>query len=90
MKNIFHLTTAFDTVGTMGKTALDVALTCDVLAPRKDSPSLTSIATSVKLDDVSVGFVDIEKWRLPKNKQADDPRCFEQTVSLCKTTITVL
>ncbi|KAJ4255899.1 hypothetical protein NW757_004522 [Fusarium falciforme] len=33
----------------------------------------------MRLEDVSVGFVDIEKWRLPAGTQVDDPKYFEQT-----------
>ena len=82
MKGIFHLTASFDTVGAIGKTALDVALACDALLPTKEGVALGSIAASAELGDICVGFLDIEKWRLPAHTQADDPRYFEQTVRL--------
>ncbi|CAM1505655.1 Fc.00g112920.m01.CDS01 [Cosmosporella sp. VM-42] len=79
MKGVFHLTASFDAVGAIGKTSLDVALACDALLPSKDGMNLGSVAASVELGDVCVGFLDIEKWRLPAHTQVNDPRYFEQT-----------
>lgn len=81
------MTACFDTVGPMGKSALDVALAADALLSHGDGPILASIASSVKLTEVSVGFVDIEKRRLPAGKQVDDPKYVEQTVILPALTV---
>ncbi|KAM5347848.1 hypothetical protein ACJ41O_007672 [Fusarium nematophilum] len=79
LDGIMEVTACFDTVGAMGKSALDVALACDAISTLENVPSLASFASSVKLDDVSVGFVDIERWRLPAHTQNQDPKYFEQT-----------
>ncbi|KAJ9137774.1 Amidase signature domain [Coniochaeta hoffmannii] len=76
---IMEVTSCFDTVGAMGKSALDVALTCDALLEPNSTPKLESVASRVDLADVSVGFVDIEKWRLPRHTQTGDPKYYEQT-----------
>lgn len=78
MKSVFSLTASFDTIGAMGKSALDVALICDTLL---DKSSLAAAARTVKVQDLCVGFVDIEKGRLPKHTQPQDPKYFQQTVS---------
>lgn len=83
MTGVMELTACFDTLGAFGKSALDVALTCDALLASHTGTSLASSVSSMKLEDVSVGFVDIEKWRLPAGTQVDDPKYFEQTVSTC-------
>lgn len=79
LTGIMEVTACFDTVGAFGKSALDVALVCDALSVTKDGSNLASFASSVNLKDVSVGFVDIEKWRLPAHTQIGDPKYFEQT-----------
>lgn len=76
-----QLTANLDTLGTFGKTALDVALGCDALATSDQGPTLASFVSSMKLEDVSVGFVDIETWRLPTRTRNHDPKYLEQTVS---------
>jgi amidase len=79
LKGVFHLTRCLDTIGAMGKSAFDVALTCDVLLPANDQSSLGKAAGSVDLKSLSIGFVDIELWRLPKDTQVQDPEYFSQT-----------
>ncbi|KAJ4326972.1 hypothetical protein N0V84_002585 [Fusarium piperis] len=79
MEGILELTACLDTLGTFGKTALDVALGCDALSTSSQGPTLASFVSSMKLQDVSVGFVDIEKWRLPAGTGNDDPKYLEQT-----------
>ncbi|KAI8723213.1 Amidase domain-containing protein [Fusarium sp. LHS14.1] len=79
MEGVMQLTDCFDTLGTFGKSALDVALGCDALATSSKSSSLASCVSSMKFENISVGFVDIEKWRLPAGTQDDDPKYFEQT-----------
>ncbi|EEU40698.1 uncharacterized protein NECHADRAFT_76112 [Fusarium vanettenii 77-13-4] len=79
MTGVMELTACFDTLGAFGKSALDVALACDALLASHSGTSLASSVSSMKLEDVSVGFVDIEKWRLPAGTQVDDPKYFEQT-----------
>ena len=71
------MASSFDTVGAMGKSARDVALICDTLLAES---SLAVAASSVKVQEISVGFVDIEKWRLPAHTQLQDPEYFQQTV----------
>ncbi|KAI8685508.1 hypothetical protein NCS55_00223300 [Fusarium keratoplasticum] len=79
MTGVMELTACFDTLGAFGKSALDVALACDALLASHSGTSLASSVSSMRLEDVSVGFVDIEKWRLPAGTQVDDPKHFEQT-----------
>lgn len=81
LTGIMEVTACFDTVGGMGKTPLDVALTSDALLGSAEGASLASVASSVEFGRVSVGFVDIEKWRLPAGTQEDDPEYLQQTVS---------
>ena len=57
---------------------MDVALVCDALVGQS---SLAAAARSTKVQEISVGFVDIEKWRLPAHTQHQDPKYFRQTVS---------
>lgn len=57
---------------------MDVALICDTLLA---GSSLAVAASSAKVQEISVGFVDIEKWRLPAHTQRQDPEYFQQTVS---------
>ncbi|KAF4513450.1 hypothetical protein G6O67_000720 [Ophiocordyceps sinensis] len=79
LTGIMEVTACFDTVGGMGKTPLDVALTSDALLGSAEGASLASVASSVEFGRVSVGFVDIEKWRLPAGTQEDDPEYLQQT-----------
>ncbi|KAL6353553.1 hypothetical protein LRP88_14049 [Fusarium phalaenopsidis] len=79
MTGVMELTACFDTPGAFGKSALDVALACDALLASHSGTSLASSVSSMRLEDVSVAFVDIEKWRLPAGTQVDDPKYFEQT-----------
>lgn len=72
---------SFDTLGAFGKSALDVASACDAMRTTDIEPTLAAIASSVSLSDVTVGFVDIDKWRLPAHTQSGDPEYYEQTVS---------
>ncbi|KAM4063679.1 amidase [Hirsutella rhossiliensis] len=78
LTGIMEVTACFDTVGGMGKTPLDVALTSDALLGPAEGASLASVASSVDFGDVSVGFVDIEKWRLPAGTQEDDPEYLQE------------
>ncbi|ORY01268.1 amidase signature domain-containing protein [Clohesyomyces aquaticus] len=64
LREVFALTRCFDTVRAMGKSARDVAM---------DS------VEDVDVEDIAVGFVDIETWRLPKDVQGQDPEYFAQT-----------
>lgn len=80
LKGVLHVTACFDTVGAMGKTPKDVALTCDSFRPEGKSGLLADATAHVKPEEISVGFVDIELWRLPKDCQVQDPKYFEQTV----------
>ncbi|WAO85009.1 Hypothetical protein NCS54_00224200 [Fusarium falciforme] len=82
MTGVMELTACFDTLGAFGKSALDVALACDALLASHSGTSLASSVASMRLEDVSVGFVDIEKWRLPAGTQVDDPKYFEQTIRI--------
>ncbi|RMJ11706.1 hypothetical protein CDV36_008675 [Fusarium kuroshium] len=78
MEGILQLTASLDTVSTFGKTALDVALACDALATSSEGPTLASFVSSMEFEDVSVGFVDLKKWRLPAHIQKFGPKYFEQ------------
>ncbi|RSL71899.1 hypothetical protein CEP54_001161 [Fusarium duplospermum] len=79
MEGILQLTASLDTLSTFGKTTLDVALACDALATSSEGPTLASLVSSMEFEDVSVGFVDLKKWRLPAHIQKFGPKYFEQT-----------
>lgn len=80
LRGVLALTPYFDTVGAMGKSAVDVALACDALLARRETPSLASLAASADLSGMTIGFLDIEKWRLPAEAQNPDPTYYEKTV----------
>lgn len=80
LEGVLTLTPYFDTVGAMGKSAMDVALACDALLTEKTVPSLASFAESADFREMTIGFVDIERWRLPLEAQNPDPEYYEQTV----------
>ncbi|KAH8779991.1 amidase signature domain-containing protein [Diaporthe sp. PMI_573] len=80
LRGVLSLTPFFDTVGAMGKSALDVALACDALSGRKETtPSLASQVASANLSEMAIGFLDIEKWRLPAEAQNSDPAYYAET-----------
>lgn len=80
LDGVLHLTREFDTISAMGKTALDVALATDALRAVKSEPDLVSVVCSAKAQNLCVGFLDIEQWRLPADFQVQDPEYFKQTV----------
>ncbi|KAI1326312.1 amidase signature domain-containing protein [Xylariaceae sp. FL0255] len=82
LNGLFHSTLSFDTVGAVGKTSLDAALACDALLSneKSDVPPLASVARLAKPHDLPVGFVYIEKWRLPSQKQTQDQVSLEQSL----------
>lgn len=97
MQGIFHLTRSFDTIGAMAKAPIDVAMICDILVSRGEvaaaaaaataGPTLAEAATMAKSEELGVGFLDIEKWRLPKTHQDASPEYLAQTVGCCHFTL---
>lgn len=80
LRGVLALTPYFDTIGAMGKSALGVALACDALLARKETPTLASMAATANLSEMTIGFLDIERWRLPAEAQNPDPDYYEETV----------
>lgn len=82
MEGVWQVASSFDTAGGMAKSPLDPALLSDVLLQHTntDRPSLAE-AMQNNGDGISVGFVDIELWRLPPEARGDVPGYNEQSVS---------
>ena len=82
MEGVWQVSASFDAVGGMAKSTLDLALLSDVLLQSTD-PLRPSLANSrhKTCNGISVGFVDIELWRLPTDVGGDVPGYREQSVS---------
>jgi amidase len=82
MEGAWQVAASFDTAGGMAKTVLDSSLLSDVLL-QQINPARPSLVGAMREDweEISVGFVDIELWRLPAEVRGDVPRYNEQTVS---------
>jgi amidase len=82
MNGIYRISTNFDSIGAMGKSALDVALVSDILLSKKEqSRKLADSATKDQAGKgLSIAFVDIEKWRFPEDLRKFVPGYMEQTV----------
>lgn len=81
MQGVWQVAASFDTAGGMAKTTLDLALFSDVLL-QQANPSRTSLVRAMQenWDVISVGFVDIELWRLPSEARGDVSGYNEQSV----------
>ncbi|KAF2806717.1 amidase signature enzyme [Mytilinidion resinicola] len=66
MDGVWQVAASFDSAGGMAKSVLDLALLSTVLLQQKD-PGRPSLVDAMQEDwkGISVGFVDIELWRLP-------------------------
>ena len=83
MEGVWQVAASFDTAGGMAKSPLDLAVLSDILLQQTnpDRPSLVE-AIQNGSDGISVGFVDIELWRLPPEARGDVPGYNEQSVSI--------
>jgi amidase len=83
MEGAWQVAASFDTAGGMAKSAMDLAMLSDVLLQQANPtrPSLVD-AMQESWEGFSVGFVDIELWRLPPEARGDVPGYNEQSVSI--------
>ncbi|KAF2657867.1 amidase signature enzyme [Lophiostoma macrostomum CBS 122681] len=81
MEGVWQVAASFDTAGGMAKSVLDLALLSDVLL-RQTSPGRKSLVNAMQKDwnGISVGFVDINLWRLPPEVRDPVPGYDEQCV----------
>lgn len=81
MEGVWQVARSFDTAGAMAKSVLDLAQISDILLHRVTGMKSTlTDAIKKEWQGISVGFVDIEKWRLPPNAQHYSKEYNEQTV----------
>ena len=82
MAGVWQVAASFDAAGGMAKSALDLALLSDVLL-QQTNPARSSLVNAMHegRERISVGFVDIELWRLPLDVGGDAPGYKEQSVS---------
>lgn len=85
MDGVWEVARCFDTAGAMAKSVLELAEVSDIHLKTAKAPvnlptPLTQFITDSWLG-ISVGFVDIEKWRIPPEAQNSLPEYLEQTVS---------
>lgn len=82
MNGAWQVARSFDTAGAMAKSVLDLAQISDILLhPVTGLKSALTDAITAEWDGISVGFVDVEKWRLPPSAQPYSKEYNEQTVS---------
>lgn len=82
MEGVWQVAKSFDLVGVMAKSVLDLALLSDVLLRQRNSDRASLVkAVQDSWDGISVGFVDIEEWRLPPEVRGDVLRYNEQSVN---------
>ncbi|ESZ98762.1 hypothetical protein SBOR_0868 [Sclerotinia borealis F-4128] len=82
MEGVWEVASTYDTAGAMAKSVLDLALVSDMLLrTTRGGCSKVSLTKSIrsKWQGLSVGFVDIEKWRLPLEARDPDPGYDEQS-----------
>jgi hypothetical protein len=83
MKRVWQVAASFDTAGGMAKSARDLAMLSDILL-QQANPARAWLVDAMQDDweGLSVGFVDIELWRLPPEARGDVPGYNEQSVSV--------
>jgi amidase len=83
MDGVWQVAASFDTAGGMAKSARDLALLSDMLLQQTNSsrPSLVE-AMQDSWNGISVGFVDMELWRLPPEARGEVLGYNEQSVSV--------
>jgi amidase len=83
MEGVWQVSAALDTAGGMAKSTRDLATLSDLLL-QQANPSRPSLANAMQenWNGISVGFVDIELWRLPQEARGNVPGYDEQSVSL--------
>ncbi|KAF2105614.1 amidase signature domain-containing protein [Lophiotrema nucula] len=80
MEGAWQVAASFDTAGGMAKSALDLALLSNVLLRQKEPNRLSLVeALQEGWEGISVGFVDIELWRLPLDARGHVPGYNEQS-----------
>jgi amidase len=82
MEGAWQVAASFDAASGMAKSAMDIALLSDVLL-QQDNPTRPSLVTAVQKawEYLSVGFVNIEEWRVPPGVRDEVPGYNEQSVS---------
>lgn len=85
MSGTWQVAASFDTTGGMAKTVVDLAHLSDTLLQQRH-PAKESLVNAMQQDweGISVGFVDIELWRLPPEARDDVPGYNERTVRLLR------
>lgn len=89
MEGVWQISASYDTAGAMTKTVLDLAHVSDILLKTTEkrvtgqSESLVDYIRN-NWQGMSVGFVDIERWRLPLEVRDPVSGYIEQTVSFSK------
>ncbi|KAL8792660.1 MAG: hypothetical protein Q9195_004720 [Heterodermia aff. obscurata] len=80
---IFRVTETFVSIGAMSQTVEDIAILSDILreSPQTSSLEVHSLRDELgkKWDDISIGFVDIEEWRLMEKDKDFDAKYNAQT-----------
>ena len=81
---VFKLTNAFDTLGGMAKSVADLAALTEMLfstLPEREPASWSLKASLAKeFQKMRLGFVDIDKWQLPKSILEPDDSYLQQRV----------
>lgn len=83
MEGVWEVARPYDTAGAMAKNVIDLVHVSDILRRTMDDckPSLTENIQNT-WQGLSVGFVDIEKWRLPLDTKDPLPGYDEQSVGI--------
>lgn len=81
MEGVWQVAASFDSVGGMAKSTMDLALPSDVLL-QQSNPSRPSLVKAIQKDwkGFTVGFVDIDLWRLPPEARDYVPGYNKQSV----------
>ena len=85
MEGVWQVSAAFDTAGGMAKSTRDLAMLSDLLL-QQANPSRPSLVNAMQENwkGISVGFVDVELWRLPQEARGHVAGYNEQSVSLSR------
>ncbi|KAF2823653.1 amidase signature enzyme [Ophiobolus disseminans] len=82
MEGVWQVAAAFDAARGIAKSVLDLALLGDLLL-QQQNPTRPSLLSAIQDtgDGLSVGFVEINPWRLPAHLHEIVPGCNEQSVT---------
>lgn len=83
MEGVWKVARSYDTAGAMTKAVLDLARVSDVLLQTAGDTRRISLAENMRKtwEGLSVGFVDIKKWRLPLEVKDPLPGYDRQSVA---------